>query len=420
VIDVQDLNEFPPEMLSNVPLIAISETYTDARTNTTALPELTLINDFYLDCADRDVNASLRLDLGSVGFVSQYDTSRFIDERLWQSTNAGCLTGLFKLMMSEEEEQDDVDQSENNSTVVALAITNKIRPHRRATLGFKTARLDFERLYKMAENFIRIEFVCTDGDHEATSSLLIRVEDLNEFAPTFTHPAVTINRKETEMPEVIYTVEGEDLDGSSRFGNRSLTYSLVNCEPEGFHTITVDSVTGEVRSDLRLDLTPDEILRHKQTLFNESTNHYANLECEIAARDGGNRTGSMHLTVAIENINNSPPQIVTDAEDRNNEIVIEVNEGEQTRDMILKKIAVFDADGASNLRCVFGDGHVREDLFELQTKKDKYDPNLAFCVLKVVDSMYIDYDTSLRSSYLLGMWALDLKINEHGVPICCR
>jgi hypothetical protein len=392
-INVKDRNEYPPIISASMPIVTITET--SSLTPEADLSTFTVFPmEFYIDCNDRDMNASLSLRLGSVGYVNELDTNNFIDERLWQHANPDSLKELFLMRVSEE--FDELDEEESNSTS-----STQIGNVKRANLFYNSAKLDFERLYRMKENYIRIDLICTDGLYESSARVLLKVENVNDNAPLFPQKLVTIERNETSLPETVYTAKAVDLDGT----DEKLVYSIDHCEPDGAHAINIDQNTGEVRSDLRLTVTTEELLNGKYRFYSE-TGHLEHIKCQIRVSDRSNFTDTMTLTIEINNINNSPPQIV-DSDDHSNEIVIEVSEGEDTRDMILKSIHVFDADGAQHLQCVFSDGYTRQDPFELRTVPEKDDPNSVRCVLKVVDSMYIDYDTTRRSSYLLEMKVLD-------------
>ncbi len=282
-IKVLDKNEFAPVMTVTSPYIALTESSSLIPAEDQA--PLTMVELFALDCNDRDVNASLEMRMASIGYVPQYDTNNFIDERLWQHINPDFnLAGLFQILISEDSdafEMEEEGESESNATTSSVQYLT-MRNTRRANLAYHTSRLDFEKLYKMSENFIRVDFVCTDGLFESSTRVLIRLEDLNDNAPVFPHKSVTIERKETSQPEVIYTAQGADLDGSTKYGNRSLTYSLGQCEPAGSHVISIDRNTGEVRSDLKLSLTPEEIMNRNLTAFCEFFKKIESFYCLVS------------------------------------------------------------------------------------------------------------------------------------------
>lgn len=83
----------------------------------------------------------------------------------------------------------------------------------------------------------------------------------------------------------------------------------------------------------------------------------------------------------------------------------QVHEGESTRSKILLQIPVYDKDDASGLICLFGDGMITSDPFELKTVLR--DPQTTICVLKVRDDMIVDYDVMRKSVYLLDLVVRD-------------
>ena len=107
------------------------------------------------------------------------------------------------------------------------------------------------------------------------------------------------------------------------------------------------------------------------------------------------------MRIEIENLNDNAPII------RLVDNTIEVKEGEQTRGMILTSIGVYDKDDATALKCVFENRLTFLDPFELRTSPDKFDPFITWCILKVRDEMFIDYDAVKLSSYLLELLVID-------------
>ena len=367
-MNVLDENEYEPYLQISTPSLTLNETFIDSTTDTSSLLDYHLIPSFSIDCSDRDINSSLTIELAKVGYVNQYDTHRFIDERLWSDHLSPPLTDLFRLTVSEDH-YDDEDHT-----------GDQIRSHKAALLSFNQSRLDFESLYNVNENLIRLDFVCSDGTYQTTARLLVRVEDLNDNSPKFETKSVTLGRKETSEVDLVYTAVASDSDASPRYGNASLRYSIEQCWPENFYRIRIDQFSGAVYSNLRLELEPNEIAKIKQNIDSSESDRKATtimkypdfnrVECQIGVKDsssGGALSDTMNLTIEIENINNSPPVILQEV-DKNNEIVIEVSEGERTSGLVLAKIPVLDADGAENLKCLFApDGYYRQDLFEVST-----------------------------------------------------
>jgi len=110
------------------------------------------------------------------------------------------------------------------------------------------------------------------------------------------------------------------------------------------------------------------------------------------------------MTIRIENLNDNAPIIRTNTITDN---TFEVKEGEQTRGMRLAQIAVIDKDDATGLRCLFENRLTFLDPFELKTSPDKFDPFITWCILKVRDDMFIDYDAVKLSSYLFDLLVVD-------------
>ena len=139
--------------------------------------------------------------------------------------------------------------------------------------------------------------------------------------------------------------------------------------------------------------------------------NYNKLTCEVLVYDSfggeGALNASMSLTVLIEGVNDNAPEIESPLLD-NNELTFEVREGEWTRGLIITKLRIFDKDDATGLQCLFANGLRNLEPFELRMSRDSDDPlHTAWCVLKVGDTMQVNYDVLRRDLYLLDIVVLD-------------
>ena len=68
-------------------------------------------------------------------------------------------------------------------------------------------------------------------------------------------------------------VEAIDMDLSAKFGNDSLVYSVVGCEPDPFK-FYMDKKTGDMYSVLIVDADSDELMSKRRELYNINPNRY--------------------------------------------------------------------------------------------------------------------------------------------------
>ena len=145
-----------------------------------------------------------------------------------------------------------------------------------------TGPIDYERLYKPNETFIRIDFQCNDGKYAAQSKLLINVQDMNDNKPLFPieNKNLTIRRNESNLLETLAQLKASDMDLSPQYGNQSLFYSIGFCFPN-IYNIYIDERTGEINSKLVIDLDTDEIIakrREMTSMLNTIKNENPNQE----------------------------------------------------------------------------------------------------------------------------------------------
>jgi hypothetical protein len=139
-----------------------------------------------------------------------------------------------------------------------------------------TGPIDYERLYKPNETFIRIDLSCHDGKYSTQSKILINVQDMNDNKPSFPleNKNLTIKRNESSLLETLVQLKASDMDLSPHFGNLSLFYSISYCFPN-IYSIYIDERTGEINSKLVIDLDTDEIIskrREMTTMLNTIKN----------------------------------------------------------------------------------------------------------------------------------------------------
>jgi hypothetical protein len=437
VIQVKDVDEFKPTMH---PIIM----YVDIKENDLKPVYPNSIEEFVLECYDRDIYSSVNIVLESIRYVNKHDTFVYMDDpELHEESNRHFIKDMFRLVYNNESDlalnaslNGDIDSTQftlkHKSTFARIALT---------------APIDYELLYKPNETFIRIDLSCSDGRYAAHSKILINIQDMNDNKPRFIaeNKDLTITRNESNLLENLVQVQAVDFDLSPKYGNQSLYYFISYCVPNVYN-VYIDPRTGQINSKLIIDLDTDEIIARRKDMsarlesfhddmdneailphkpvaqellelarFKEYINNYNRITCLINVNDTFNQakeplnpslSDSMKLTILIENVNDNAPEI-----DLENDYTIEVNEGEDTRGIELLKIRVFDRDDATGLKCLFPNGftfYSVSEPFELRTGHDKIDPHTAWCILKVKDDTFIDLsDFSKRTSYLMEIIVWD-------------
>lgn len=351
---VTDVNEFEPTISITRPFIELNETSKEIETDDEALE---IIKDLTVECLDRDVNSTLNVTLHSVGYVHQYDPNTIVDLELIDDNFKHSLHDLFELQVPD---------------LLTNTTDRKDSSNRASHVTYVTSKLRLEKLYKPWSYLIRIDLSCSDGEYQSRTHLLIRVLDKNNHAPRFVNQTESISRDETQLVEKIYKVQAYDLDSSPQFGNKSIRYNIQSCTHSEAYDVSINRETGEIYSNLRVNLSPEEIVASRKLVVQNNTHQVtSNLNkilCVIEAIDGGNLTGYMNLTINVKNVNSNPPLILSDMENKDNEIELELHEGPQSRGALVTQFVVYDMDGARNVRCAFDNGMSSKDLFIILTE----------------------------------------------------
>lgn len=217
--------------------------------------------------------------------------------------------------------------------------------------------IDYERLFRPNETLIEIEFVCTDGELEKKSSILLKIEDMNDNRPTFvdTLPAIIEVNETTDLLQPLVKLTASDLDMSKEFGNDSLVYSITDCTPDvyGFYVNF-----GVVYSRFDLDADTDKMVEARRKDFKGlSLDNSIDISCKVAVSDSFGGPNSLssekNLTIRFINMNDNAPVIKVNNLKEN---TVEVKEGQKSQGKILAQIEIFDRDDASNLVCRFHNG----------------------------------------------------------------
>lgn len=168
--------------------------------------------------------------------------------------------------------------------------------------------------------------------------MFIEVKDRNDNPPIFSSKTLVVTRNEASTLQSLVQIEASDADLSPEFGNKSLEYSLVRCEPN-LYDMYIDPRTGQLSSRLVIDLDTDEIIRQRKNMFRKSKQTmqqvlsqinflytFNRIICDIKVAD--NRLYSstttntsvswedqMKLEIVIDSVNDNAPQIILDQED---------------------------------------------------------------------------------------------------------
>lgn len=309
-IFVDDVNEFAPVILPAMTSVTIIE----PEPSTEQIEDIR-INEFRFDCSDRDLNSSLIISLDSVRYVSKYDLSRFLD-----TNNSYNLESLFR-----------------------LEYVNDTNAFKSAQLTYSST-LDYERLFKPSETFIRIDVSCNDGEFTSTSKVFVQVEDTNDNRPRFANNKLVVRRNESNLLQPLVRVQASDDDLSPQYGNYSLEYSLVKCSPD-LYDMYIDARTGQLSSRLVIDLDTPFIINQRQIMYEQQSNSnstsknldekvvqdqinflasFNRIKCEIKVTDNQLYTKSaaanfstswhdtMEVEIIIDSVNDNAPEIDLD------------------------------------------------------------------------------------------------------------
>ena len=86
-----------------------------------------------------------------------------------------------------------------------------------------------------------------------------------------------------------------DMDLSPSFGNESLTFSVVGCEPDPFK-FYMDKRTGDMYSELIVDADSDDLISKRRELYNLNSSLYydslIDLECKFQVVDSHGKKNS--------------------------------------------------------------------------------------------------------------------------------
>ena len=108
-IEVKDINEFKPVMQPTI-------MYVDIKENDVRSVYPNSIDDFVLDCYDKDVNSSLEILLESIRYVNKHDTFMFMDDlESAEITKRHVLKDLFKLVYNQSMQNTSLSENENQN-----------------------------------------------------------------------------------------------------------------------------------------------------------------------------------------------------------------------------------------------------------------------------------------------------------------
>jgi len=94
-IEVKDVDEFPP-------ILQPSLMFIDMKENDVSSVYPDSIQNYLLDCYDKDFNSSLEIDLQSIRYVNKHDTFLFMDDPdTSEKTNRHIIKDLFRLIYIE-------------------------------------------------------------------------------------------------------------------------------------------------------------------------------------------------------------------------------------------------------------------------------------------------------------------------------
>ncbi|XP_059845888.1 cadherin-related family member 2 [Hypanus sabinus] len=169
--------------------------------------------------------------------------------------------------------------------------------------------IDYEQL-----KFINIEIVANDTGNDinccSTVNVTINILDINDHSPKFPEQTYLLCVKEhASVGTVVGTVTADDPDDGI-FGE--ITYSLL---PASIDEFKVNSTTGVITVG-----NSTAIDRERRPIY------YITLQ----ANDGGNFTGTTLVEIALEDINDFPPEMTRDSysafitEDKVNELNIKI------------------------------------------------------------------------------------------------
>ncbi|KAK3610664.1 hypothetical protein CHS0354_028046 [Potamilus streckersoni] len=192
----------------------------------------------------------------------------------------------------------DYDQGSNSQFIVKLSCesssncdTFEVVPATIIKDGILTIRVNnsFHLNYETRRN-ITITVIATDGigkKHTDTATVVVQIENENEFAPVFRNETYEVWIKEgTANKTSVINVTATDED---RNGSDMISYSLSG----GDNFFSVDNTTGEVVTNC----DPKDLDRE----------HVDKLYLRLTATDEGHRISQTQLIVNLEDVNDNPP-----------------------------------------------------------------------------------------------------------------
>ncbi|ESO89125.1 hypothetical protein LOTGIDRAFT_154208 [Lottia gigantea] len=155
--------------------------------------------------------------------------------------------------------------------------------------------VDFEALQLTDNGTIHLNVTARDGGFpqlRQSTDVLIRIEDRNDFTPSFTHLVYNTSILETESSgnkvNITPVLKATDGDGSSP--NNDVFYIIKHGGSDKF---SINSTTGQIMVASYLD--------------REETSSYQ-LIIEAVDRGAPSKTGTATVSIAIEDVNNKAPQ----------------------------------------------------------------------------------------------------------------
>jgi hypothetical protein len=257
---IKDIDEFKPILQPASSFILVKENE----------PVGGLVDNLLIDCYDKDLTANVQLDLSSIRYVYAHDVNTFVEDTRPASMRQQ-LKDLFRLVYF----IDDESPMSSNQTKQANLKSNHL--------------IDYEMLFRPNETLIRVDLVCSETNNEKEAKILIKIEDVNDNEPRFVNTTESVLKiDEASHFESILRVNALDMDLSAKFGNDSLVYSVVGCEPDPFR-FYMDKNTGDLYSELIVDADSDELMSKRRELYNSLPSRYyestIDLECKFKVAD---------------------------------------------------------------------------------------------------------------------------------------
>ncbi len=423
-INIVDVNEFEPILMTDMNFLTIHENDLSV-TRPASLGTVT--------CYDHDITSSLTLTIDSISYVIA--GKRIVHESLKTKAYIENLFELNEFSSNQTFVNDKEQSTKSNKQKLSLVLNDLV---------------DYEQLFRPNESLVEVEISCKDGLFENKAFVLLKFVDENDNTPEFTHSFQNVIEisETTDFMTSLAKLEAHDSDLSREFGNESLVFTIGNCTPS-IYEFSVKF--GHVYSNTVLDADTDEMIEQRRRDYETSPGLFKDsidIDCRVQVADMlGDTQASLSsqrdLKIIFVNLNDNAPVIKLSTKFEN---TIEVEEGVKTQGKILAQIEVFDRDGASGLRCLFGNELTIHEVsvavlvvvsktgkelltvkqsnsfyfltilkyFEFKTERDRSDPFKAWCILKVQNDRYISYDATKQSYYLFDLVVTDNKFPPIG------